>query len=280
MDKIKNNYVEIEKIKIHYLSAGKGECILLIHGWPTSSYLWRKMITPLSKNYHVIAIDLPGFGKSEKKLDDSFSFKYYNRIISGLVQKLELDQITLGLHDLGGPVGLYWMIKNREKVNRLILFNTLVYPKFSTAVKLFGLATMLPGIKNIITSKMGIKKAIFFGVHQKNKLTKEIIENYQYPFKDNNSRKVLLKSVQRLSLKGFDEISDQLKLFQGPVQLLYGEKDKILPNVGETMRKVKLDLPQSTIISYPDCGHFLQEESPLELSEVVINFMNKPIINR
>ena len=130
MNNISSNYLHIEGRKIHYLEAGKGEAILLLHGWPTSSYLWRNIIPILAKENHVVALDLPGFGKSEKVISDSFSFRYYNRFISGLVENLNLDKVSLCLHDLGGPIGLNWTVNNIDKVKNLILLNTLVYPEF------------------------------------------------------------------------------------------------------------------------------------------------------
>lgn len=275
MHSTESHYTQVGDTKIHYLIAGQGETILLIHGWPTSAYLWRDMVSELSKNYQVIAIDLPGFGKSDKKIEDSYSFRYYSRILDGFLGNLNIERVTLGVHDSGGPIGLYWMIQDMKKVKRLILFNTLVYPEFSWGVKLFALGTVLPGVKNMITSPSGIKRAIYFGVHQKHKLTDEIIGHYQAPFSDPISRKVLLKSVQRLSLKAFEEIKQKLPSFKGPVQILYGEKDKILPKVATTMQRVKKDLPQSEITSFPNCGHFLQEEASQELSEAIIEFMKK-----
>ena len=88
-----------------------------------------------------------------------------------------------------------------------------------------------------------------------------------------SGRKVLLKSVQRLSLKGFAEIEKKLPMFRGPVQIIYGENDKILPNVELTMKKVKEKLPQSNIVSLPDAGHFLQEDTPKKISNVISEFM-------
>ena len=270
---IKSDFVEVEKVKLHYLHAGKGDPILLIHGFPTSSYLWRNIISELKDQFHVIAIDLPGYGKSDKNISDSFSFRYYSRIITGFLDQLKLDKITLGVHDVGGPIGLYWMVKNMQKVENLILFNTLVYPKFSWAVKLFGLATVTPFLKDWLTSPSGIKKAMKLGVFNDQKLNSGDFEAYQAPFYEKGNRKVLLKSVQRLSLKGFQEIEEKLHSFKGPIQVIYGEKDKILPNVGKTMKRVQENLPQTKIESIPNCGHFLQEDEPKKISRIMRDFL-------
>ena len=162
-----------------------------------------------------------------------------------------------------------------ERVSRLVLFNTLVYPTFSWAVKLFAMATILPGIKNWLTSPNGIKQALRLGVYQKDQLSAETIQQYQAPFTDKKARKTLLKSVQRLSLKGFSEIENKLPEFKGPVQIIYGENDKILPKVGQTMQRVKQDLPQSQLISLPNCGHFLQEDAPKQISDAILTFMQQ-----
>lgn len=272
---IESKYIQLDELKIHYLTAGEGEPILFIHGFPTSAYLWRNLMHGLSKDYQVIAIDLPGYGKSDKRIADSFSFRYYSRILQSFIEALNIENITLGVHDVGGPVGFYWMVNNMDRVKRLLLFNTLVYPEFSWAVKLFGMATVIPGIKHWLSSANGIKWAIRLGVYNKDNLNEEIIKQYQSPFLDKTSRKVLLKSVQRLSMKGFKEIEEKLHRFTGPIQIIYGENDKILPNVGQTMARVKKNLPQSNIISIPNCGHFLQEDRPEEISKAIKEFMKK-----
>lgn len=271
--KITEHQIGIKDLNINYLSAGEGEIILLLHGWPTSSYLWRNIMPDLAKNNHVIAIDLPGFGKSSKRPEDSYSFKFYSRIIADFLNQLKIENITLGVHDLGGPLGLYWAVHNQKRVNGLILFNTLVYPDFSWAVKLFGLATFLPGIRTWISSPTGIKWAMNFGVYQKEDLPAEVIHQYQAPFQDKVSRQVLRKTVQRLSPKGFKDIERLLPNFQCPVQIIYGEEDRILPDVAKTMARVKKDLPQAQVVSIPNCGHFLQEEVPEKIGEVLGEFM-------
>ncbi len=123
---IKSNFVKIENLNLHYLSAGSGDSVLLLHGWPTSSYLWRNIIVRLSKTKQVIALDLPGFGQSSKPLDDSYSFNYYDKIIDSFFKNLGISQTSLVVHDLGGPVGLIWAVRHPEKIISLVLINTLV----------------------------------------------------------------------------------------------------------------------------------------------------------
>lgn len=270
---IKSAFIQVGDTKVHYLIAGQGEPILLIHGFPTSSYLWRDIMGSLSGDYQVIAVDLPGYGQSDKKIGDSYSFRYYGRVLTAILDHLKIERVTLGVHDLGGPIGLHWMVQDMSKVQRLILFNTLVYPKFSWGVKLFGLMSILPGIRNWLTSSGGIKKAMQIGVYNKERLTKEVVQYYQAPFKDKESRKALLKSVQRLSMKGFEEIENKLHSFKGPIQIIYGENDKILPRVKNTMDKVKEHMPQAQLVSIPNCGHFLQEDEPEQISDLILSFM-------
>ena len=272
---ITSAFTEVEGVNIHYRTAGSGPALLLLHGWPTSSYLYREIIEQVSENYQVIAMDLPGFGKSDKKLEDSYSFRYHTRILNGFLENLKLYKVTLGVHDMGGPIGLYWMTKHMEKVERLILFNTLIYPKFSFMVKLFAFATIAPGIKTALISPWGIKRSMRFGVFQKDKLNDEIIRNYQEPFLGKKERLLLIKTVQRLSMQAYGEIAKSLPNFKGPVLILYGEKDKILPDVAKTMKQAKKDLPQAIVKSYPNAGHFLQEDVSEELSKEILTFLNE-----
>ncbi|MGB0522967.1 MAG: alpha/beta fold hydrolase [Flammeovirgaceae bacterium] len=270
---ISSNFVQVNDTTVHYLTAGEGEVVLLLHGWPTSSYLWRNIMPELAKTHQVIALDLPGFGKSDKKISDSYSFRYYDDLISGFLTQLGIEQVTLGVHDLGGPIGLYWMVQHMAQVKRLILFNTLVYPEVSWAVKLFVLMTLLPGIRSWLSSAGGIKWVMNFGVHQNHKLSSADIQQYQEPFQALSARKTLLKTAQRLSPKGFQEIARKLPEFAGPVQIIYGKNDKILPKVANTMSRVQKDLPQAQLVALANCGHFLQEDEPEQISEILTKFI-------
>lgn len=272
---ISSKFITIDDREVHYLSGGKGEVLLFLHGWPTSSYLWRDVLPGMATNHKVIALDLPGFGKSSKILSDSYSFRYYEKVITSFLVELNIEKVTLCVHDLGGPLGLFWACNNLEKVSRLVLFNTLVFPEFSWAVKLFGLASYLPGIKQWLVSPKGIEKAIYLGVNKKERLSSDIIKNYQEPFQTSEDKKTLLKTVQRLNPKGFHFIANTLPSFEGPIQVIFGEKDRILPEVGHTMERVKNILPQTQILSFDDCGHFLQEEASDRIVSQLLQFLEQ-----
>ncbi|MDW3646930.1 MAG: alpha/beta fold hydrolase [Bacteroidia bacterium] len=270
---IESKFVQVKDLNLHYLEAGEGEVLLLLHGWPTSSWLYRDLMPKLSENNRVIALDLPGFGLSDKRIEDSFSFNYYLRHIDGFLEALSIDKISLTVHDLGGPIGMLWAVRNQERLQKLVLLNTLVFPEMSWMVKLFGLATVMPLVNTWLAGPAGIRFSMRFGVQQKEKLTPEVLKPYQEPFVDRKDRKVLLKAIQRMSPKGFKEIAQKLPELKHPVRLIYGENDRILPDVAQTMARVKEILPQSEMSSIPNCGHFLQEEVAEEIADEMLKFM-------
>ena len=269
---IESHFVSIDDLRLHYLAAGEGEPILLLHGWPTSSFLWRHVMPSIARRHRVLALDLPGFGKSDKPLDVSYSFRYFSRVLDGFLDALGHDKIGLAVHDLGGPIGLYWACHHPQRLRSLALLNTLVYPKFSSAVMLFILAGRLPVVRSILASPWGLEKAMFLGIADARRVTPEVLAAVQAPFAPKPAREALLRAGTRLSPKGFREIAELLPTLRVPVQILYGEKDRILPKVARTMAHVQRDLPQAVATSLPGCGHFLQEDNPEEIGEILADF--------
>ena len=134
--KITSKYVKVEETQLHYLEAGKGEAVLCLHGFPTSAYLWRNIMPKVAETHRIIALDLPGFGKSDKPPAASYSLNYYAKILTAFLDELGIEKIHLGVHDLGGPIGMLWAVRNRDHILSISLFNTLVYPKFSVPIRI------------------------------------------------------------------------------------------------------------------------------------------------
>ena len=269
---VSDRYVEVEGVRLHYTTAGRGEPVLLLHGWPTSSFLWRHVMGPIAAGNRVIALDLPGFGLSDKPLDASYSFRYYDRVLSAFSDALEIETTGLAVHDLGGPVGLYWACQHPERLSRLALLNTLIYPDPSWAVILFVAATRLPLLRSLLSSQWGLAAALRLGVSDRRRLSDEAVRAVQAPFKSRDDRRALLKAGHGLSPKGFREIADKLPSFEVPVRIVYGARDRFLPDVASTMQRAQRDLPQAEVTVLADCGHFLQEERPEEIGRLLAEF--------
>jgi len=269
-----SQFVDVEGIRLHYLSTTANTTptiTLLLHGWPTSSYLWRKVMTQLSLDETVIAVDLPGFGQSDKPTKGAYSFGYYRRVIEQFLVVLGVERVNLVVHDLGGPIGLYWAVNNQVKLNKLVLLNTLVYPEFHWSTKVFISLSFVPGFRRLLSSQWGIKFAMQLGTASK--LSDNVIDQYQMPFQTKLDRLALLRTLQKMDPNTFVEIASELKKLSQPVQVIYGTKDHLLPNVANTMKRVKQDLPQTTIHRLQGCGHFLQEDEPEKVSALMRGFL-------
>lgn len=269
---VSGRFIEVEGLRLHYRSGGDGPPVLLLHGWPTSSFLWRHVMVEIAGGSRAIALDLPGFGLSDKPLDASYSFRFYDRVLNGFLDALEIEETGLAVHDLGGPLGLYWACRRPERLSRLALLNTLVYPDPSWAVIAFVAATRLPLARSWISSPKGLRWALRFGVADRSRLTAEALDNIASPFQSRDARRALLAAGHGLSPKGFVEIAEKLPKLQVPVRIVYGARDRILPDVAKTMGRVQRDLPQAETTVLDDCGHFLQEERPREIGEILADF--------
>jgi haloalkane dehalogenase len=177
------------------------------------------------------------------------------------------------VHDLGGPIGLYWASRHPERLTALALLNTLVYPETSWAVKLFVLATYLPGLRGWLASPRGIAAALRLGVAKPEQLTAEVLAPYQDPFREAPARRALLAAGHGLHPAGFREIAGWIPRIAVPLLCLYGERDRILPDVADTMARVQRDVPAAKLASLPDCGHFLQEDAGDEVGRRLAEFL-------
>ena len=267
------SYTVVDGVRLHYRESGQGEPVLLLHGWPTSSLLWRHVVPEISSRRRVLALDLPGFGFSDKPLDRSYSFRFYARMIEGFLENLGIERTALVVHDLGGPVGLYWAVNNANRISRLAILNTLVYPEMSWAVKAFVLMLKLPFVRTWTVSPAGLRFAMPIGVLRSERRTPEMYEAVLAPFVTGDAREALIKAGSELSPKGFFLIAQRLKALQMPVCIVYGKRDRILPDIARTASRLQSDLPQAEVTALEDCGHFLQEDAPEELARELKRFL-------
>jgi len=275
-----SHYTEVNNLRLHYLESAPPNPdpntppILLLHGFPTSSHLYRNILPTLAKTHRAIALDLPGYGLSDKPLDEKYNFKFYADILDAFLHALGIGNTHLCVHDLGGPVGLYWAIRNPGRVPKLIILNTLVYPETSWAVKLFLIAMKTPGLRDFLVSPKGIVGAMHFGVAHKARLNREVLTPYTAPFENPAARKALIKAGSGLGTRGLAKIARELPGYQTSIRLIYGEEDRILPDVAKTMQRLQRAHPKAELTAIPNCGHFLQEDEPEKVAKLIAEFLN------
>lgn len=268
-------FATTEEARVHYLEAGEGEPVLLLHGWPTSSHLWRDVIPHLAETHRVLAPDLPGFGASDKP-DASYSFRYYERVLDGFAAQVLGDAgapVHLVVHDLGGPIGLYWAIQRAGRLRSLTLLNTVVYPEVSWAVKLFAGSSLVPGLREALVSRWFLRLTMKLGVAKKGGVTGEALEGYLAPFAERADRGALIKTAHSLHPDGLKAIAQALPDLGVPVRAIYGTRDRILPDVAKTMARVASDVPGTEVTALEGCGHFLQEDRPDEVGQLIAAFL-------
>lgn len=265
--------VKVDELTLAYRELGEGPPVLLLHGWPTSSYLWRDVMVPIARANRVIALDLPGFGASSKPPGAAYTFGFFARALDGFVEALGIEAHGLAVHDLGGPVGVHWALQRPGRVTHLALLNTLLFPDFSPAVLQFIDACTKPESRAWLTGPEGLEAAMRLGVADESRLTDEVIEAVREPFAADAARAALADAGIGLELDGFAEIERRLgELAAIPVRVVYGEQDRILPEIADTVARVQRALPAAAVTALPDAGHFLQEDAPQEIGELLAEF--------
>src|SRR5581483_7751733 len=158
------------------------------------------------------------------------------------------------------------------RVTRLSLLNTLVYPEFSEATKSFVRECASPELREKLTSAAGLEAIMRDGLADPASLRPEVLAAVVAPFQTHEAREALAATGIGPSLKGFAQIARKLPALRIPVRVIYGARDRVLPDVADTMTRVAHDVPHAEVTVLPDCCHFLQEEAPGEVGDLLARF--------
>lgn len=276
-----SKYMQAKESNMHYIDEGTGDPILFIHGNPTSSYLWRNIIPHLPDRK--IALDLIGFGKSDKP-DIDYTFADHVQYVDAFIQQLDLSNITLVLHDWGGPLGLYYAMRHEERIKGIVLIEPQnLYPfedwaQFSPpeAISIFR-ALRDPEGPEIIKSQSpfieGMRESIIgrpFSEEEQN--------YYREPFADPESRKPMWTFPTQIAVEGEpEEVVNVVKAYNQwlqetriPILLPYANPGA---HIRESQRKWCREHIRNLKEVYVGQGfHFLPEDNPHQLGEEILKW--------
>lgn len=161
-------------------------------------------------------------------------------------------------------------------MTRIALLNTLVYPQFSDAVLEFVATLRNPDTRDRAIDPDGIADIMQLGVTDDFSLSPEVLDAVRAPFATADARLALARAGIGLDPRGFADIAAALPSLTVPIRVIYGEQDRLLPDVADTMARVARDLPQAEVTALPDCAHFLQEQQPARVGELLAAFFAGP----
>ena len=263
--------------RIHYVDEGRGEPIVLVHGTPTWSFLYRHLIAGFSRTHRVIAVDHLGFGLSEKPEHAPYKPADHARRLTALLDHLALEPITLVVHDFGGPIGLSYAIQRPANVKSIVLFNTWMWsladdPKVRQASRLAAspLGAML--YRGLNASPRWLMPMVYA---DKAKLTPEIHAHYLRAFGSWKERTAPWVLARELAGSGdwYASLWNQrAALATKPALLLWGTKD---PTFGPgALARWREALPNAKAMTFADAGHFVQEEVGPTLTGYITSFLD------
>ncbi len=279
------HHLDVDGLSLHYVDEGQGDPLLMVHGNPSWSFLYRNLIASLSGEYRCIAPDHIGCGRSDKPGDDRYDYTMQRRVddLTRLVDSLRLERVTLVVHDWGGMIGWAWAVQNPERVERLVLFNTAAFPLPADATLPASLTlARTPGLGALLVRGLS---AFSRGANKhcvaRRPMSAEVARGFLEPYDSWAHRIAVHRFVQDIPLKPTDRAWQLVSktaagietLADRPTLICWGLKDFVFDEhfLAEWERR----LPDAEIHRFADAGHYVLEDAGDEIVPLVTDFLHR-----
>lgn len=260
-----SRWLERDGSSMHYLDEGDGRPVLLLHGNPTWSFLYRRVIRELRAECRCVAPDYPGFGFSDHPPGYGYTPGEHAEWVGALVDRLGLDGFVVVGQDWGGPIGSRLAADRPERVAGVVMANTWCWAPdwrmnlFSRLMGGQGLGRWLQLRRNFFARRL-----VPWGIHRPERKTGQVLEAYRKPFPDPESRRgtwVFPRSIRTFA--GWVEAAGhELAALEGlPVELVWGTRDPAFGHDRYLARWTER-FPDAGVERLEDAGHYLQEDRP------------------
>ncbi|MGH3003587.1 MAG: haloalkane dehalogenase [Gaiellaceae bacterium] len=267
------HYAEQDGLRLHYLDEGEGRPVLLLHGEPTWSFLYRKVLPELTGSARCVAPDYFGFGRSDKPTSrEWYSYDRHTESIARLVGELDLRDLTVVVQDWGGPIGFRFAVENPDRVARLVVLNTGIGARAPNDAWLRFQAFMRRVDTGIVAGEL-----VRLSLAQPP--ADETIAGYDAPFPTPESRVGIVRFCE-LVATGSDhpsapkmlEVRERLRTLDRPALVLFGAEDPIFRRraaeaMAELLPGAELDPPLE------GAGHFLQEDRGEQIGKRIADWL-------
>ena len=261
--------------RIHYVDEGNGPTLLLLHGNPAWSFLYRHIISLLKDDFRLVAPDYPGFGLSSAPPNYTFTAAEQAKSITEFIQKLDLQKTTIMMQDWGGPIGFDVALTNPQRITAFVIGNTWAWPLERTGQKVFS--TLMGGLPGQFTSWCcnGVTR-FFMSRGVVNKLSDDELAMYLAPFNDRHKRSQthIFPAQLRDANKFLTNISGNLHtLSDRPALIVWGLQDFAFQEPERS--RFEAIFPDHKTVLLENSGHFIQEDAPNEISTAIRNWFKQ-----
>lgn len=257
-------------------SGPHGETFVLLHGYAANSFTWRHWVTALSARGRVIMVDMKGFGEAPKPDDGKYDPLHFASLIADLLERLEVDNVTLIGHSLGGGIALLATLtledRGERRVRRLIVISGAAYrQRLPPFVALAHRPRLSAALVRLVGPRFIIRRALLAIVHDRDTVTDAQVAAYAEPLEKADGVRALLEVGRRIVPEEIDELSARYREIDVPVLLLWGRHDRVIPvAIG---RRLEAELPRARLEILDDCGHLPPEELPEASLAIVESFL-------
>ena len=278
-------FVQPGGLTMSYLDEGAGDPVLMLHGNPSWSYYWRKLVLGLRGNYRCIVPDHIGMGLSDKPGDERYAYTLQSRVddLDRLLDTLALgDGITLAVHDWGGMIGFGWALRHSARIKRLVILNTAAFPLPASKVMPWQLklgrdsrlgAGLIRGFNAFADG------ATRFGVATR--MPAAVRDAYNAPYDSWANRISTLRFVQDIPLSATDPawtlVNAAGKQLPGyadrPAFIGWGLRDFVFDN--NFLQVFEGALPAAETMRFADAGHYVLEDKAAELVPAIQDFLRR-----
>lgn len=269
-----SRFFDLEEGRMHYLDEGRGRPLVFVHGTPTWSFEWRHLVKALSSQYRCLAPDHLGFGLSDKPTGIDYRPEAHARRFAIWLESLNLEDITLVLHDFGGPIGLSYGFEHIQNVRSVIVFDSWLWNPKEDATFYGGARLLANPLGRFLYERANFEMKVILpaAYGDKRKLTPAIYRHYLAPFDTPASRAPLFALLRSLLDSGewFGDLWKQRSALDSkPLLLVWGESDPVFgPKV---LRRWSDAFPNAESHTISGAGHWPHEEEP----EKVISFVSE-----
>ena len=262
-----SEFISIDGMDVHLRQEGEGETLILLHGTGSSLHTWASWVNQLKDSFHIVTLDLPGFGLTGPHPQHVYTTTMYNNLLNVIKDHLNIEQFHIGGNSFGGYIAWNYTLDHPNVVDKLILIDAAGYEHDSPLIfKLIANPLIGPVLKRL-TSRSLIESNMEEVYYDDSKITDELIDRYYSMTLREGNRDALMARIKRKDQNRIDRIGE----IEAPTLILWGENDEWAP-VADAYKFDK-HLPNSQLTVLKEVGHLPMEEVPVRSVQVVQSFL-------